>query len=58
MSLKSYRLNKIKLHSVDDAAGFYFRYGYTFDKGKDVYILGEPDKEKNLKKFQIYLLRD
>ena len=47
---KSYNLKKIKLHSVDDAAGFYFKYGYTFDRGKDVYTLGEPDKERKPKK--------
>lgn len=47
---KSYKLNKIKLHSVDNAAGFYFKNGYTFDRGIELYTLGENDEDRRPKK--------
>ena len=42
---KSYNLNKIKLDSVDDAAGFYIKHNFTFDRGPDVYELGEEEED-------------
>lgn len=32
---KSYSVNKIKLHSVDSAIGFYLSNGFTFDNGRN-----------------------
>lgn len=47
---KSYNLNKIKLDSVDNAIGFYIKNNFTFDRGTEVYELGEDDEDLTPKK--------
>jgi hypothetical protein len=39
------KINKIKLHSVDNALGFYIKHNFKFDRGGEVYTLGEDDDD-------------
>lgn len=47
---KLHGAKKIKLDSVDNACNFYLKNGFTFDRGREVHVLGDDEIERHPKK--------